>query len=109
MSSSVDPLRNAAGVRRARKAAAEGSAEGHEALAPEAPSLPVPVSAARTVPPKGSATGAAAIEAQLQGERRGLRAGASVIDAAKTSYNRTEWSGSADRRTPKGRVAKKEI
>jgi len=108
MSSSVDPLRNAAGVRRTRKSAAE-SPDGEAPVAAEAPSLPVPVARARTIPPKTPAASAAAIEAQMLGERRGLKAGASAIDAAKTSYNRTEWSGSADRRTPKGRVAKKEV
>jgi hypothetical protein len=52
---------------------------------------------------------ASQIEAQLIGERRGLRAGASTIDQAKAIYNKTEWSGERDRRAPKGRAAKTEI
>jgi len=74
-----------------------------------ASNLPVPVSPARTIPPKAPVASAAQIEAQMIGERRGLRAGASVIDEAKVTYNKTEWSGSQDRRTPKGRKAKTEI
>lgn len=109
MSSSVDPLRDASGVRRARKSESESLAEGDNAVAAEAANLPVPVGRARSVPPKPAAVGAAAIAAQLQGERRGLRAGPALIDQAKTSYNRAEWSGSQDRRAPKGRAAKKEI
>ncbi|HZZ30943.1 MAG TPA: hypothetical protein VFE10_03030 [Phenylobacterium sp.] len=72
--------------------------------------LPVPVGPARTIP-RGEAryAGAAAIEAQVAGERRGLRAGAQIHDQARVSYNRTAWSGSADRRAPKGRSARTEI
>jgi hypothetical protein len=109
MSSSVDPLRNAPGVRRTRKSAAENPGESQKAVAAETPNLPVPVGRARSVPPKSPAVGAAALEAQLQGERRGLRAGAALIDQAKVSYNQTQWSGSKDRRAPKGRAAKTEI
>ena len=109
MSSSIDPLRNAPGVRRARRSEPESLAESDRSGAAEAPNLPVPVGRARTVPPKPPGAGAAAIAAQLQGERRGLRAGAALIDQAKTSYNRTEWSGAKDRRAPKGRAAKKEV
>lgn len=36
------------------------------------------------------------------GERRGLRGGASVLLAAQTAYNRIQWSGARDRRAPKG-------
>ena len=68
-----------------------------------------PVGQVRGLPPNTPGASAAQIEAQMIGERRGLRAGASVIDEAKTTYNRTEWSGSKDRRAPKGRAAKTEI
>jgi hypothetical protein len=43
------------------------------------------------------------------GQKRGLRGGDPVIDSAKTAYNRTEWSGSRDRRARKGRAARTEI
>jgi hypothetical protein len=110
MTSSIDPLRRSPRVRRTRKTAAEilDDLEGKSDASSE-PGLPVPVGPARTIPPKTPVASAAAIEAQLIGERRGLRAGASVIDEAKHTYNRTEWSGSKDRRAPKGRAAKTKI
>ncbi|HEY3950530.1 hypothetical protein [Phenylobacterium sp.] len=75
----------------------------------EAAQLPIPVSPPRTIPPKGPVASTATIEAQIIGERRGLRAGANVHDQAKTTYNRTEWSGSRDRRAPKGRATKTDV
>ena len=53
--------------------------------------------------------GAAAIDAQVIGERRGLRAGPTIHDEARRSYNHTKWSGAYDRRAPKGRVASSQI
>lgn len=104
---SVDPLRSSSGVRRGRKA---GSQRADQAAEAGSAGLPVPVGPPRTIPPGASRfAGSAAIDAQVLGERRGLRAGATIHDEAKTSYNRTEWSGSRDRRAPKGRVAKTEI
>jgi hypothetical protein len=43
------------------------------------------------------------------GEKRGLRAGPTIHDEAKATYNKTEWSGAKDRRAPKGRVTKTEV
>jgi hypothetical protein len=37
------------------------------------------------------------------GERRGLRAGPSLLDRARSAYSRIEWSGSWDRRARQGR------
>jgi hypothetical protein len=37
------------------------------------------------------------------GERRGLRAGASLLERARSAYSRIEWSGSWDRRARQGR------
>ncbi len=109
MTSPIDPARRPPSVRRPKKSAAEivDEIEGNAGV--EAAGLPVPVGAARTIPPKTPVASAAQIEAQLIGERRGLRAGASVIDEAKVTYNRTEWSGSKDRRAPKGRAAKTKV
>jgi hypothetical protein len=104
MSFSIDPPRRPSRVRRPAKAAPELADGGEAQVEPQ--SLPVTVGRARTIPPKGAAAGAAQIEAQMIGERRGLKAGASVIDQAKVTYNKTEWSGSRDRRAPKGRAAK---
>lgn len=109
MTSPIDPSRRSPSIRRTRKSAAEILDEFEGKAEVVTSTLPVPVGPARTIPPKTPVTAAAAIEAQLLGERRGLRAGASVIDQAKTTYNRTEWSGSKDRRAPKGRAAKTDI
>lgn len=109
MTSPIDPLRRSPRVRRAGKSAAEILDDLEGASESTGSGLPVPVGPARTIPPKTPAASAASIEAQLIGERRGLRAGASVIDEAKHTYNRVEWSGSKDRRAPKGRAAKTKI
>lgn len=109
MTSSIDPTRRSPGIRPTRKSAAEPLDEAPDGAQTAAANLPVPVSPARTIPPRTPVSSAAEIEAQLLGERRGLRGGASVIDEAKVTYNRTEWSGSRDRRTPKGRAAKTDV
>jgi hypothetical protein len=109
MTSSIDPARRSPSIRRARKTAAEVVDDLEGSTQAKGSNLPVPVAPARTIPPRTPTASAAAIEAQLLGERRGLRAGASVIDEAKVTYNRTEWSGSKDRRAPKGRKAKTNI
>jgi hypothetical protein len=106
---SIDPLRRSPRIRRSRKTAAEIVDELEGKAAAPAANLPVPVTPARTIPPKTPVASTAAIEAQLIGERRGLKAGASLIDRAKVTYNKIEWSGSRDRRAPKGRSAKTEI
>jgi hypothetical protein len=43
------------------------------------------------------------------GQKRGLRGGPATLNAAKTTYNRTEYSGAADRRAKSGRGTKTEI
>ena len=108
--SSIGPLRRSPRIRRTRKTAAEivDELEG-KTEASATTNLPVPVSPARTLPPTSPVASAAQIEAQLIGERRGLRAGASVIDTAKRTYNGVEWSGSKDRRTPKGKATKTDV
>src|SRR6478736_2934402 len=74
--------------------------------------VPVAAGEARTqsrvaVRPKSAAE--AAFEAQLltQGSvKRGLRGGKEVLDAARTTYLKTEWSGPNDRRPPQGVVTR---
>lgn len=109
MTMSVDPLRGASGARRSRKADNETD-RADLTQETETSLLPVPVGPPRTIP-QGAARigGAAAIDAQVDGERRGLRAGAQIHHEARASYNRIAWSGSADRRAPMGRAAKTEI
>lgn len=100
MTTPIDPIRRAERIRRAKRAlVARG-----ETAEPDQ-TLPVPLPRAPAPKP------AVGVEVQLigEGERRGLRGGEPVLKAAKTAYVRTEWSGSADRRTPKGSLTKKEI
>ena len=109
MMSSVDPLRRSPGVRRSRKAEDELD-RADLTQETEASLLPVPIGPARTISSGGPRiAGASAIDAQVLGERRGLRAGYDIHGQAAGSYNRIEWSGSYDRRAPKGRVARTAI
>jgi hypothetical protein len=109
--SRIERIQRADTTRRASKAIANRS-EGTEATG--ASNLPVPiapVAAPRTFRderPRGYAEFAAQIIGQ-RGERRGLRAGPSLLERAREAYNRTEWSGAADRRARKGRGAREEI
>jgi hypothetical protein len=109
MTFSIGPTRRVGPVRRSRKATAkrpEGS--GYAEIA----NLPVPVDEPVTQHDHEPITGGAAIEAQLLGQkgaRRGLRAGPALINAAKASYEKTNWSGAKDRRSGKGRIAKTDV
>ena len=53
----------------------------------------------------------AAFTAQVMGgpPKRGLRGGPETLDHARNAYLEAEWSGGADRRHPRGRIAKREI
>jgi hypothetical protein len=62
------------------------------------------------MPPKAAAATAFAAHVIGQGEqRRGLRGGPETLDRARSTYLETEWSGGADRRLTRGRIAKTEI
>jgi hypothetical protein len=41
--------------------------------------------------------------------KRGLRGGKEVLDAARTSYLKTEWSGPADRRPAQGILTRTKV
>ena len=63
----------------------------------------------------GSASGPTsdpAFEAQMLsqgGNKRGLRGGKEVLDAARSTYLKTEWSGPSDRRPPEGLLTKTKV
>lgn len=110
MPSPIDPTRRAAIPRRAQQsepdAVSDDAGEGEAAT-----NLPVPVGVARTIrqsPPSQPGILSAQLIGQ-EGQKRGLRGGATVIESAKSSYNRIEWSGSKDRRAKSGRITKTEI
>ena len=106
---SIDPLRRSSGASRSRKAQDETD-QADLTQETGANLLPVPVGPARTISSGAPrVAGASAIDAQVMGERRGLRAGYDIHGRAAGSYNRTEWSGAYDRRAPKGRVARTAI
>jgi hypothetical protein len=109
MTSPIDPSRPAGRLRRGPRAEPDRSAE---AALQQGAGLPVPAGPLRTPPPAEPPAAAAPFDAQLlgqTGEKRGLRAGPALIDKAAQSYNRTEWSGSRDRRRRTGLVAKTEV
>jgi hypothetical protein len=109
MMSRIDPIRRSDLLRKA----ARPDPEAREETEAEVVRLPVPVDrVSRILPRDEKADGQAAFAAQLMGQdgaKRGLRAGAEVIDTAKSLYNRTEWSGTKDRRGPVGGKARTKI
>ena len=83
-----------------------------EPFAAKASNLPVPVGPAAQGPRVERCAGEAGFSAQLlgqDGQKRGLRAGEPFISAAKRAYDRTEWSGSKDRRSRQGRKARTDV
>jgi hypothetical protein len=56
----------------------------------------------------GPSTFAAQLMGQ-SGQKRGLRGGPPVLEAARSAYLGTEWSGPADRREPQGSVRKTDV
>ena len=66
----------------------------------------------RREPPLPTPAEVAAFAAQMMGQggqKRGLRGGPETLDHARHAYLETEWSGDADRRHARGRIAKREI
>jgi hypothetical protein len=67
---------------------------------------------ARPAPSPPQDAGAAAFAAQLMGQsgqRRGLKGGAPVLDAARSAYLGTEYSGAAERRRKRGKAEDTDI
>ena len=109
MMSRIDPVRRADLL---RKAAKPDPAEHDDAPSAEVVRLPVPADRVSRIAPRADSDAHAAFAAQLIGQdgaKRGLRAGPELFDTARVSYNRTEWSGSRDRRAPKGAKARETI
>lgn len=109
--SRIDRIRRAALVRRAQKAEDPVEEAREAAFGSNLPVPTGPVTGPRTFRderPQGYAEFATQLMGQA-GERRGLRAGQPLFDAARDAYNRVEWSGSYDRRARKGRRASTDI
>ncbi|HLK24789.1 MAG TPA: hypothetical protein VKT30_09035 [Caulobacteraceae bacterium] len=60
-------------------------------------------------PPAAGEAAAFAAHVMGGGQKRGLRGGSETLDTARHVYLETEWSGGADRRHPRGKIAKREI
>lgn len=111
MTERLDPIRPY-GDRRQFDRRREDRAPEHSEPEASPASLPVPADPhahEHTSPPP--LDGPAAFAAQLlgqPGQRRGLRQ-PGTVEAARSAYLETEYSGPADRRPPKGLIKKTEI
>lgn len=103
----IDRTRPAVSARSAPRPDADRTDEAYE------PSfLPVPVGSVSEPPRPDRRDAESAFEAQLMGQdgqKRGLRAGQPLLDQARATYSRIEWSGANDRRRRAGRNARASI
>jgi hypothetical protein len=112
MMSRIDRVRRLAHSRRAARTETEHVDETAPA---QVVNLPVPAGSAgpyQRPPRRDFREGDCEVFAQLigqAGERRGLRAGPTLLDTARVAYNRVEWSGSYDRRARSGRRTRTDI
>ena len=111
MMSRIDRIRNTVSARKAARAHAERS---DQAFEPPTRNLPVPAGPVVAARGLGDERRQADAEVAAQmlgqdGQRRGLRGGTPVLQAAQSAYNRTEWSGSYDRRARQGRQTRTDI
>ena len=110
MMSRIDRIKHTVSTRRAARVAADRIDESRASS-----NLPVPVGPVTAVPRTfrdDRGRGDTEVSAQLigqDGQRRGLRAGPSILETARTAYSRTEWSGSYDRRLKVGLLASKVV
>lgn len=109
MNGPIDPIRRAQSARRALPAPRDADrpeVDGEEDVTfvrDEEPAPPPP-------PRRGGAFAAFAAHLMGQpGQKRGLRGGQEVLDAARSTYLGTEYSGPADRRPKAGLIKKTEI
>jgi hypothetical protein len=114
MKGPIDPIRRAQGARRALPAPrddARPEADGEEDVTfvrDEQPASPPRDSRPNARKGGAFATFAAHLMGQT-GQKRGLRGGQEVLDAARSTYLGTEYSGPADRRPKAGLIKKTEI
>lgn len=107
MNGPIDPIRRAQSARRALPAPRDDRPEtgGEEDVTFVRDEQPAP-------PPNPRRGAFAAFAAHLMGQsgqKRGLRGGQEVLDAARSTYLGTEYSGPADRRPKAGLIKKTEI
>lgn len=110
MNDPIDPIRRSGPARRALPAPRDG--ERHESEEEVVFVVEEDVPPPRKAPPQPRRAGFAAFAAQVMGQpgqKRGLRGGQEVLDAARTTYLGTEYSGPADRRPKTGLLKKTNI
>ena len=107
MTSPIDPISRPNATRRVKRSDNAARGESTDRSVP-AVYEPPPPPAPSGVAAQPEAAFAAHMLGQ-DGQRRGLRGGKETLDSARTLYNKIEYSGSADRRSPKGRTAKTEV
>lgn len=73
------------------------------------PEAPAARPAGHVTPPTDPAAAFAAQLIGQEGQRRGLKGGPPVLDAARTGYLETEYSGLNERRPPIGRTRRTEV
>jgi hypothetical protein len=104
MSLRIDRTRRAVPARQSAKSGTDkAGAEGARSF------LPVPVGPVVSVPRPDNRDQATAFDAHLlgqDGQKRGLRGGTPVLEAARRAYTSIEWSGEHDRRARAGRLAR---
>lgn len=109
MTEPIDPLRSPRVVpaddRRRGDGDRRGAADTEEGA--ECPPAVIVAPCDPAPPPEIRPSGASEVFAQLLGQgqrRRGLRGGRPVLDAARSTYLETEYSGPDDRRPKPGKV-----
>ena len=104
MTEPVDPVRRASAARRTRGRRADDAPPPQAAPATAEPIPAVPVPPPRRDP-------AHAVTAQIIGQTAADSADgpAKTADKAANAYREVEWSGGADRRNRRGRIAKTQI
>lgn len=109
MTSPIDPVRRAARLRRLRRRADGSEDTGQPQDEAQLPAVVEPAAPSPAPTPPGGPVGFNAhVMAQAE-QRRGLKGGAETLQTARSAYNRTEYSGRADRRAPAGGVTRTKI
>lgn len=100
------------GERRERERRAQSASRALVPLSPPEPGVEAQPAPARAAVPPAPEPGASAFVAQQMGQagqKRGLRGGPPVLDAARSAYLGAEYSGAAERRPSTGKTAKTDI
>jgi hypothetical protein len=111
MNGPIDPIQRARAARRALPAPRDSDRPDSDRTADGDEDDVTYVRDEQPAPPprkSGFATFAAHLMGQ-SGQKRGLRGGQEVLDAARSTYLGTEYSGPADRRPKAGLIKKTEI